>query len=269
MSFKLKEYNAKVTLPDADLCLEEVSALYKLMVNFTPKIEGRWNILIVNPTIKECKELLDNKQIPEWMDIIIYLQAKKLEQVCLEFPEYQPKNVPFKEQAKELLTSVNHLIDKKAFSILVEAFRGNLTDLQKMLIELDENCTGPRISIKDVQAKVNYVRPTYASDVINSFLLQEKQRWVLLNKLVQALGDSYAYNALYKYVKTLLHEKNKYLNNQDVDLRVVNRIDAPSICYAYTIFSTSTNHQQLYGIFQAIDNRCQEYLERMTDVNLQ
>lgn len=258
-----------MTLPSADLCLEDVSILCKLMVNFTPKIDGRWDILIVNPTIKECKGLLDNKQIPEWLDITIYLQAKKLEQVCLEFPEYQPRNVPFREQAKELLANVSHLIDKKAFNILVDAFRGNLPDLQKTLFELDENCTGPRISVKDVQAKVNYVRPTYASDVINSFLLQEKQRWTLLNKLVQTLGDSYAYNALYKYVKTLLYEKAKYLNNQDVDLRVVNRIDAPSICYAYTIFSTSTNYQQLYGIFQAIDNRCQEYLERMTDVNLQ
>lgn len=269
MSFKLKEYNAKVKLPNADLCLEEAGPLYKLLDNLTPKIEGKWEILIVNPTIKECKKLLDSRQIPEWVNITIYLQSKKMEQVCLEFPEYQPKVIPFKEQAKELLLGVHHLIDKKAFNVLVEAFRGNISDLQKTLLELDEECKGSRITLKDVQSKVNYTKPVYASEVIDAFLLHKSQRWILLNKLTQTLGDSYAYNTLYKHVKTLLHQKAKYLNNEDVDMRVVERIDAPSICYAYAIFSASSNYHQLYGIFQAIDNRCQEYLERMTDVNLQ
>lgn len=269
MSFKLKEYNAKVKLPNADLCLEDVSVLYKLLDNLSPKIEGKWEIQIINPTIKDCKQLLDNKNIPEWLNITVYIQAKKMEQVCLEFPEYMPKQVPFKAQAEELLMGVQHLIDKNAFRTLVDAFRGNLPDLQRTLTELDESCTGSRITLKDVQSKVNYTRPVYASDVMNSFLLQEKQRWSLLNKLVQNLGSSYAYNALYKYVKTLLNQKAKYLNNEDVELRVIKRIDAPSICYAYTIFSISRNHNQLYGIFQVIDNRCQAYLERMSDVNLQ
>ncbi len=269
MSFKLKEYNPKVKLPNADLCLEDAESLYKILDNITPRISGNWEIFIINPTIKECKTLLDDKSVPQWVTVTIYIQPKKMEQVCLEFPEYRQKKVSFKEQAKEVLADVQHLVDKKAFNILVNVFRGNIGDFQKTILDLDANCKGNKITVKDVQSKVNYVRPVYASDVIDAFLLHENQRWALLNKLIQELGESYAYNAAYKYVKTLLQQKQDYLQNEDVELRAVKRIDAPSICYAYVLFSLSSSYKQLYGIFQALDNRSADYLERMSNVNLQ
>lgn len=269
MSYKLLPYNAKLKLPPADLCMEEVAQLEKLLPNLSPKIEGAWHIQIVNPTIKESKYLLDSLSIPKWIDVDIYLQQKKLEQVLLDFPEYMQKEKSFKDQAKELLTDFKHIIDKKAFNVLVEAFRGNIADLQRTLIELDEECKGSVVTLKDVQAKVNYTRPVYASDVLNAFLLHQNNRWQLLNKLRQNLGDSYAYNALYKYSRTLLQSKSAFLRNEDVKLRVVKRIDAPSICYAYTLFRLSNNYMQLFGIFHALENRGAVALERIADVNLQ
>lgn len=269
MSYRLLPYNAKLKLPPADLCLEEVSQLEKLLPNLSPKIEGTWHVQLINPTIKESKHLLDSLAIPKWIDVDVYIQQKKLEQVLLDFPEYMQKEKPFKEQAKELLADFKHIIDKKAFNVLVDAFRGNIADLQRTLIELDEECRGSTVTLKDVQTKVNYTKPVYASDVLDAFLLHQNNRWQLLNKLRQTLGDSYAYNALYKYSRTLLQNKAAFLRNEDVKLRVVKRIDAPSICYAYTLFRMSNNYLQLFGIFNALDNRGAEALERIADVNLQ
>lgn len=269
MSYKILPYNAKIKLPPADMCLEEVAQLEKILPNLSPRIEGKWHIQIVNPTIKESKHLLNSVSMPNWIDINLYLQQKTMEQVLLDFPEYMEKEKPFKEQAKELLAGFNHIIDKKAFNTLVEAFRGNIADFQRTLMELDEECKGTVVTLKDVQEKVNYTRPVYASDVLNAFLMGQRNRWQLLNKLRQNLGDSYAYNALYKYSRTLLKSKAAFLRNEDVKLRVVKRIDAPSICYAYTLFRISSNYMQLYGIFHALDNRGEQSLERIANVNLQ
>lgn len=266
--FKVLEYSKKTKLRSADYILEDSKSFYKVKGNLTPKIEGFLEVLVVNPSIKEAIGLLEDSSIPEWLNITIYLQNKKLEEVCLRFPEFQPKKISFKEESKKLLTEIDSIIDTKAFNVLVDAFRGNIVDLQQTLEALDRECTTGKITLKDVQGKVNYTKPVYATDVLEAFFKREKQRWKIYYTFVSNLGDEYAYNALYKCIKTQLKQKADYLQNKDVTSRLVKHVDAPFICYAYTLFSQSTNFNQLYGLMVSLDRRSAESLERISNADL-
>ena len=259
--FNLKQYHKKEKLPKADYILEDLKELNKVLENLTPRLVGIWEILLIQPSIKDTKAIIEEKMIPKWVNATAYLGQKNLEVVCISHPDYIPKQISFKEQANSIIADMTHLIDKKAASILIRAFWGNVADLQTTLQVLDNEAEGI-ITVKDVEKKINYTKPVYASEVLKSFLLHEKQRWNLYYKLLLELGDSYAYNALYKSAKTLLQEKNKLLNNEDVKQFIVKRIDAPFICYVYSLFAMSTTYQQLFGIMHAIDNRSAKYLER-------
>lgn len=259
--FSLKQYNKKEKLPKADYILEELKELQRVLENLTPRLVGVWEILLIQPSIKDTKEVIEEKLVPKWVNVTAYLSKKNLETVCIQYPNLIPKQTSFKEQVDDILSDMTHLIDKKAINTLMQAFWGNLPELQTTLMVLDKEATGV-ITLKDVEKKVNYTRPVYASEVLSSFLLHEKRRWTLYNKLVQELGLSFAYNALNKYAKTLLLEKNKLLNNKDISQFIVKRVDAPFICYVYSLFAISTNYNQLFGIMHAIDNRSVQYLER-------
>lgn len=259
----LKELSKKTKLPDADYVFDKVDKLQELTDNLTPKFSGRWLILIVDPTIKYVKELLSSNKIPEWIDVEVYLSTKKIEAVCLEFPKLQPKQVSKKEAFEQAVKNTTNLISKSAAKLLYQALGSNSEELDKTLQKLDAECTTGEISYTQVQKTLNYVKIVYASDVINSFLLNEAQCWKLYEKLVHNIGMEYAYNAMYSYVKSLLQEKQKYLQNQDFKNWRVKQIDAPLICYTYILFVNSTNYKQLPEILFNIQNRCAETLERV------
>lgn len=264
----LKEYNSKTRLPKADYVFEDVKTLSAVLPNLTPKIEGLWDMLLINPTIKECKQLLDSTVIPQWITLTVFLQNSKLENICLQYPQYQPKKVSFKEQAQTILSGITHTVDPKAFNVLLSAFRGNIVDLQATLELLDKECSTAVITLNEVQKRVNYQKPTYASEVMNAFLLKASNRWKLLNNLVQQLGEEFAYNALYKYVKSLLLDKEDYLHNKSVKNQIISRIDAPAICNAYVAFTLSSNYKQLRNVLQVIECRSLTNLNVMSEYYL-
>ena len=265
---QLKQSSPKIKIPEADYVLDKTDKLYDMINFLTPKFSGRWSFILLDPTLKFTKDILQNKQVPDWVDITIYTTAKKIEDVVLEYPEYQPKKKSRKEAFDEVIATVQHVLDEGAKRILFQALASNPSELADVVSKLDKECVSESITVKQVQSVVNYTKRVYASDVINAFLTRDARRWSLYNTLVKELGPEITYYACYKYVKKLLASKEEFLQNKDVKQFVVKKIDAPLICYTYILFANSTNYNQLYGLLLGIEQRSEEAMERIQNVNL-
>lgn len=260
---KLSLYNSKVKLPNADYVLEEQNDLEDILNVITPKFSGSWEILVIDAKIKFVKDFIEEDNTPEWITINFYLNRAKLNEILLVYPKYAPREKTKKEYFNEMIASLNHLVDEPARKALYKALGSDTEKLKEVVTKLDKECNSVSISLKDVQSAVNYSKKVYASEVVNAFLLRDRYRWRLLNRLTRELGMEYAYHAVYKYVRKLLSEKNSYLQNNDVTNYVISRIDAPLICYTYVLFSNSTHYKQLYGLMYDIDNRGPKAIERI------
>lgn len=259
----LKQYSSKTRIPDADYVLEKTDKLYDIIELLTPKFKGNWEIILIDPKLSFAKELINSQSIPEWVNIAMYLGNKKIENIVLEHPEFQPKEMTKKEAFNEMLKNVTHVVDEKAKQALLGALSHDLNELSETLTKLDKECVGERITLKQVQSVVNYTKRVYASDVINAFLLGDSRRWKLYESLVKEIGQEISYYAMYKYVKTLLLEKEAFLQNKDVKQFIVKKVDAPLLCYVYSLFANSSSHTQLYGLLYSIDHRSHETLWRV------
>lgn len=255
-------------LPDADYILEKTDKLFDIISLLTPKFEGKWEFILIDPKIKVIKELLSSRMIPEWIDINVYTTQKKIDEIVLEYPEYIPKQKTRKEMFNEVIATVNHVIDEAAKKALYAALSNKPSELQETLTKLDKECKGTSITLKQVQSVVNYTKRVYASDVLNAFLIGDARRWKLYNSLERELGTEIMYYAIRKQVHLLLQAKEDYLRNKDVKQFIVKRLDAPLICYTYVLFANSTNYNQLYGLMYSIEHRSKESLQMIQKYNI-
>lgn len=263
----LEKYDKKA-LPNADYYLESVDKLKDVISFLTPKFTGNWVIVFLDPKIKHVKGLLEDTQLPRWVDFIVLMGQKKLDTVALEYPHLVAKKQTRKEMVNEVVSGMRNLISNSAKKALTEALGNSKSELIETVRKLDNECADGIVTLKQVQKTIHYVKRVYVSSVINAFLLKDRNRWDLFSTVVHDIGEEITYYAMYKYVKNLLLDKQKYLRNEDIKYYIVQRIDAPVICYAYVLFAKSSNHKQVYEILYAIDNRSVESLERMYDDNL-
>ena len=251
----LDEYVKKARLPRSDYVVHSVDELWSIVYCLTPKFNGEWDIILLNPTIVEAKSLLDMNEFPNYVNCKILLQRVKLDQVAMEFPSAYRKQKTKYERYQDLIASLTHLIDKDAMKILYKNNNGDLDTISDLLMKLDATCEGDIITVSSVK-KVCHSKPiTYASDVVISFLRKDRFRWNKYKTLVSNLGEKYAYYAIFKQIRLLLKTKNDYLNNKDIKNFAIENIDAPFICYAYTLFMNNNNWRNLYAIMWALDNR--------------
>lgn len=256
----LHEFNRKTKLPEADYIIEKTEKLQGIIDNLTPKFEGKWIFLIIDPKLKFVETLISGVEIPEWIHLELFMNQKKIEAVCLKHPKLQPKQVTKKDNFQEAIASVKHLVSKQAAKVLYQALGSNPSELENVLSQLDNDCPGDIITYKQVQSVINYTKQVYASDVLNAFMQGDINRWNLYNTLVHNVGKDIAYFAMYKYSKSLLLSKNDFLQNKDVKNYIVKRVDAPLICYVYTLFSNSSTSDQLICILNSIENRSSDRL---------
>lgn len=262
---KLLSSQDRFSTKDVDYILDKTDKFYNVTDFLTPKFEGNWSFYLIDPTIKFIKELLHNKDFPEWIDVYIRVNQKKLNEVALEFPEVIPKVQTKKEAFSEIVAGLKHLVDIKASKMLFEAYKQKPTETVEVIQKLDNEVESPSISVKDVQGSITFTKHTYASDVINAFLTGQANRWKLYKNLVGELGNDYAYYSCRKYVCRLLQQKDAYLKNKNVSLYIVTTIDAPTICFAYTLFMNSNSPKQLYAILYSMQNRSEETLNSITN----
>ena len=95
------------------------------------------------------------------------------------------------EQIDSVISKINVMVDPKALKKLKNAYWNNIGDFTDAC-RLLETKVVDTITEQDVDKYVNYTKPIYASEVINSFLTAERGRWKKLHTLITELGESYA-----------------------------------------------------------------------------
>ena len=246
--------NTKDTrIRDVDYLFEDVAKFKKLLPYLRKKIEGSWDIAILEPDIKSVREFADSESIPNYITVSLYLDRHVAEQIASEKPKLFIKEKTAYEKYLDLISDMKIMIDTKAAKELYQRVGTDKSKIPEYLQELASIAT-EKITVNDVRKTVNDERRLYASDVVNAFLLRTRWRWSQYNKLVSNLGRDYAYYSMRKYISKLLEEKNQYLHNEDTTLRVVNKVDALSINLAYVLFNT-TRSTELDTCMYLLDNR--------------
>lgn len=249
----------------SDYVLDKPEKLPDLVVNLTPKFEGSWEIILLDPKIVQIRELLDMDSIPRWINVYIYINKVKMEQIVLDYPKFEPKEESPRDAFKAMIADLKNSIDNAAAEYLFDAVGRRTEDLQDALIKLDNECENGTITLKQVQGSFQYTKRVYASEVLEAFMTKNRYRWYKFEKFTHDLGDKIAYYALRKQVKKLLQDKNAYLHNEDVKNKLVATVDAPFICYVYVLFANSTSYLDLRGIMCSIEHRSQEMLDAIQE----
>ena len=255
---RLLEYNKHVNLPTSDYILESCEILPTMFRILTPKFDGNWLIVIVDPKIVEVKSLLSMETFPAHIDIQIYLGRKKLNQILLEYPTYAEKEISAYDRYKELISTMQHPLDKRAMSYVYNAIGHNLDDLKSALEMLDKNCKHETITLNDVQKEFSYTKRVYTNQVLLDFLTKSKSRYTHYETWLNELGYRYAYYSMYKQVTLLLKDKDKYLHNEDTRNYTASKADGVSVAILYILFANSNSPYQLDSIMFQFENMTTE-----------
>jgi len=248
-------------IKDGDYVLDKTDKFYDIVNVLTPKFKGFWEFVLIDPKLKFVEDMVENALLPDWIHVTVYTSAKKIEILSIKYPNLQPKEVSKKDKFNEILATLKHNVDEKARKELFRALASNPEELQNVLVNLDAKCKTDSITLKQVQAAVVVDRKVYASDVIDAFLLGEKQRWYLYKRLLKELGNDMCFYAMRKYVTRLLKEKDDYLRNEETKIRSISRIPAPLICYTFVLFNNASSPAQLPIILNALETRSADWLK--------
>lgn len=258
---RLVQYKKKMAIQPNDYFIEKMKDIVYLAEILTPKFSGTYTIVFFDPSIVECKKLLDENILPEFIECYLYLNKAKLDKLLLDYPKLSPKQKSTWEVYQEMIGGMTNIISETAAKMLYKAIGANEVALEEALTKLDKECKTGVILPKDVQKNYLYTPRVYAADVLSAFMTHQKNRWQLFEKYHADCGDAVAYYALKKQVKAALADKVAYLNNEDVKRKNIRIIDAPYFCYAYAIFANSNSPADLGSLMIALERRSKDFLE--------
>lgn len=259
---ELTQYKSLMKFPEYDYIFDKPDKVLEIMSVLTPKFNGSWEIILLDPTIVFAKQILSEGVVPDFINCRVYLSKQKMSQLLIDVPSLTPKKQSNWDIYMTMIGSMTHLIEDRAASDLYNAFYGNLDHLQEALNKLDAECESGKITVSDVRKNYLIQNTITARQLLAAFLKKDRYRWKKYDTYVKSLGINIAYYALRKHVKILLHDKSKYLSNQECDNKLAQTVDAPLICYVYFLFSNSTDPLQLPSILSDIDTRTQECVDR-------
>ncbi|MCM1440600.1 MAG: hypothetical protein NC131_15595 [Roseburia sp.] len=225
---------------DVDYLLEDPARLVAMIPYLRPKIEGEWRIALFEPPIKFVRELLDTDMVPEYVNVDVYLEQSVVQQLHTERPQVFVKTKSAYEKYMDVISDMKVLIDPKAAKELYRRVGSHKEKLPEYLIDLSGKAENGRITVSMVRDGVVDERRTYASEVLMSFLMCDYSRWKKYNELISDLGRDYSFYALRKYSKKLLLDKNKYLRNEETEIRGIDKVDSFKVNQAFILFNTTT-----------------------------
>ena len=266
---EIHEYTKNMKLKDYDYLLETYSDFVDLKPVYLPKIKGEWKIVVVDPTIKDVNAILGEQNIPKFLNLSIYVAKAKLQDVLSNYPEYAQKPQTNYDAYKDFIATLKHPIVTKAMNYAYRAANGNLNELQEALTRIDNNYTGDVISVKDIMSEFTYTKRIYTTQVVNEFLMRTRYRYSHYDTWLNELGSQYAYNSMYKVVKSYVKDKHNYINGQDVKNKIIGKIDGIHISVLYSLFVNSTHYSQLESILKMYDSITNESYRRYIDASLQ
>lgn len=272
MPIRILKQDKKAFLSSNDYIFEKVKEYEAIepLLKY-PKIDGTWEIALLGFNSKIIEEII-NKDLPEYLTINAYLDARTLNYILSKYPKYQVENKSKWEAYLEALNEYNITIDRRASSELFKRTKGDIDTIRELLNEIIEfNTDITNITIKHVNSVALKHEVLYPRDVILSAMLKSNDSvprkgsmlskykygnpYDKLEKLKQSLGQDVAFYALKKYCKNLYLDKLRQLDAKECkEKEVVKIVDVYEILHAYLNFVYG-NPKQLNAIFYNIVER--------------
>lgn len=246
----LNEYDRKVIIRDSDYIFDKTDKLESLLPYLKKKISGEWVISLIEPPISYVRELYEVDKIPEYVKLNLYVSKEVANQILSEYPKLEIKKQTNYDRYLSLISEMKILIKPDVAKELYHRANRDIDKITDYLLLLSRDGD---ITLSKVRKYVIDERTVYASDVLRAFLTKDISRWTKYKKLVEILGESYAFYAIRRQTKKFLKDKDKYLRNDKTELWYIANIPAPQICYAYTLFHRCTS-DELYMCLLLLDN---------------
>ena len=247
-------YTKDTRIKNVDYLFEKMNKFDAIINYLKPKIEGTWEIALMDPPIQYLRDLLKINNIPEYVDVCAYVSRETARTLNNENPKLVVKEKSNYERFIDLLSEYGLVIHPKAVKELYRRVGNDKSKLPEYIMKLKEDVGDKEVTQEIVKQSIPDENRLYASTVLTAFLTQDRSRWKKYNELVQVLGTKYAFYALRKYSYKLLVEKNKYLRNEDTTIYGLERIDAFKINQAFVVFQTM-KPEELDMCMRLIENR--------------
>lgn len=248
-----RQHNRNVDFSIYDYVFEDSDKFLSVLPFLTPKFEGDWNVLVVEPKLPFVRYCLDTESVPEYINLVITLEAALLEQLYLERPALAVVEKSNWDLYLDMLAAFPSVLDNRSMR---EIYRRCGPKEDNLRAALNTLSVYPVITLTEVNKHFAPVSRIYANQVMRSFLLGRfRQAWRQLSMLEEEIGQTVAFYAMRKNIRYLFQEKNKYLRNEDTAERLVETVDVYSIIYMYQLFESATNPAQLYPILLMFEGR--------------
>lgn len=199
-------------------------------------------------------------QIKDCVNLKVYADANDINQFLLERPDVKTEKVSNYTLYQDLFKTIDCAFEPKAVSEIYQRAGPDVDNLKVALNDVISVSNGSYVTMADVNKVLLPNKRVYANEVIRAFIGSRRipYRWSLLNRIREELGDEYAFYSMFKYVRKLLANKNKYLINEEVASqfeRDVKEIDALTIDFTYATFMEYNDPKFLPAIFYKLERR--------------
>lgn len=272
---KIEELNKYTKFPEhPDYILEKDKKFYKLLPYLTKRIKGDWNIVLVDFPIEALENICKELDIPAYLNLYIYVPRDVYITFIQKHTEFKQEPKKRKDIFMEYILSVPKLIDPNAVSELYKRCNGSVQIVESYMQELLNRASeSETITRKIVTLVIPQSDNVYATDIIKSliacnntmipknghplskYLYKTNRPQILLQKLINTLGNDYAFYALRKVVYKLYKEKTEYLKNKtSKDDYILEVVDIYTLLYMKLAFELS-KASQLVGLIYIIECR--------------
>ena len=250
---ELRQHRKDMDFSSYDYVFEDVKKFEAVLPFLLPKLEGEWNILLVEPKPSYIRTYLDTSVVPSYIHLLITVEPNQLEQLYLERPQLVEKERTSWDVYMDLIKEFPVPMDDKAMRELYYRAGPKEEDLREALNVLLEY---PIITMREINRHFAPVNRVYANQVMRAFLFGKyKQAWAMLSMLEREIGSTVAFYALRKNIRRLFAEKCKYLKNESIKDRTVERVDGYTITLMYWLFEDAKSPDQLYPILLMFERR--------------
>lgn len=255
---KVVPYKRDMNFRGYDEVYEDYKTFEEVLPFLKPKLDGDWNILVLEPKLELVRACLGNGVIPSYISLVLAVEQSQLEQLYLEQPKLQDEEQTPWQAYLALVAAFPVPMDVKAMRELYWRVGPNEDKLAEALDQLLE-CH--YVNMTEINKRWAPVERVFASQVLRTFLTGRRDMaWKQLGILEANIGNRVAFYAVRKAVRHLFKAKSQYLQNQSVKEHYIDKVSVYDITLLYWLFEEATDPHQLYPIFLMFERRTPQYV---------
>lgn len=255
---EVKQMRKDMNYGGYDTVYEDYKVFEEVLPFLKPKLEGSWNIMILEPPLEFVRTCLDTGWVPSYVNLVIAAEPSQLDQLYMERPKLA-------DNEKTPWTTYLELVAKFPIPMEDKAMReiywrcGPRED--KLAAALEELLDCHYVNMQEVNKRFAPVNRVYANQVVRTFLIGKRSvAWKQLGLLESEVGARIAFYAMRKAVRRLFNSKAKWLRNETVKEYYIDKVRYDDLIFLYWLFEEATSPYQLYPILQQFERRCPPYV---------